>query len=340
MTAPEVSVLLPARDAARTLGKALASVLQSTRVRFECVVVDHGSVDDTAGVLQRAAALADVRVIQVAREVPFAYALEQGRLACEAPVVARMDADDLLHPERLARDLALLRARPDVDVTACRVRPFPLLGLGAGMRMYLAWQNRVLDPADHAREIWIEQTVCHPSVTFRNDVVTRAGGYRHGDFPEDYELFLRLIAGGAVVQKRPETDVAWRQSSGSATKSDPRYTRDALARAKAEHMTRRFSLRERPLFICGAGKEGGRIARALSSWSVQPARFFDVSERRIGRRRYDAPVLSSARLAEERQAHPGAFCIGAVGTSGAREIVRDSLRTAGFREGEDAVIVA
>lgn len=333
-------MLLPARDAGRTLGRALASVLMSEGVRLECVVVDHGSVDDTREIATRAERFGDVRVLSVPRELPFAEALERGRLASRAPIVARMDADDLMHPLRLARDLALLRERPHVDVTACRVRPFPLVGLGAGMRMYLAWQNHVLAPEQHRREIWIELTVCHPSATFRNDVVTRAGGYRHGAFPEDYELFLRLLATGAVVEKRPEMDLAWRQSPGSATRVDPRYSRDALARAKAEHMSRRFSLEERPVFICGAGKEGGRIARALSSFGVAPARFFDVSEKRIGRLRYGAPVLDSRTLAEEHRAHPEAFCIAAVGTSGAREIVRETLRQGGFVEAEDAVVVA
>lgn len=337
---PDLSVLMPARDAAGTIGRSLASVLASEGVSLECVVVDHGSVDDTRAIVERAARLGDVRVLSAPRELPFAEALERGRRSCRAPVVARMDADDLMHPRRLARDLALLRDKPDVDVTACRVRPFPLVGLGAGMRMYLAWQNHVLSPAAHARETWIELTVCHPSATFRNDAVTRAGGYRHGDFPEDYELFLRLLARGAVVEKRPEVDLAWRQSRGSATKVDPRYSRDALARAKAMHMVPRFSLVERPVFVCGAGKEGGRIARALSSFGVRPARFFDVSDKRIGRERYGAPVLHSRALADERRALPGAFCIAAVGTSGAREIVREAMRSAGFVEGEDAVVVA
>lgn len=341
MTAtPDVTVLMPARDAGRTVGTSLASVLSSEGVRLEVLIVDHGSVDDTAVIAASAARLGSVRILRVAREVPFAEALEEGRRACATPVVARMDADDLMHPRRLARDLELLRQKPHVDVVACRVRPFPLHNLGAGMRMYVAWQNSVLASEDHAREIWIELTVCHPSATFRNDVVTRVGGYRHGDFPEDYDLFLRLLASGAVVEKRPEVDVAWRQSLGSATRMDPRYTRDGLARAKVDAMVKRFSLRERPVFIAGAGKEGGRIARALSSWDVAPARFFDVSPKRIGRLRYGAPVVDSRLLEGERRAHPGAFCIGAVGTSGAREIVRGALVAAGFHEGEDAVVVA
>jgi glycosyltransferase involved in cell wall biosynthesis len=337
---PAISVLVPTRDAASTLGVALASALGSEGVAFEIVVVDHGSVDDTPAVLERAARLGPVRVVRVARELPFALALEEGRRACAADLVARFDADDLMHTGRLARDVALLEERHDVDVAACQVRPFPLCRTGAGMRMYLLWQNSVLSPEEHAREIWIEQTVCHPAVTLRQRAVTAVGGYRHGDFPEDYDLFLRLRVAGARFFKRPSVDVAWRQSEGSATRTDARYRRDALAGAKAQALVDAFSLLERPLFVLGAGKEGGRIARSLARLGVLPTAFFDVSERRIGRTRYGAPVLRSEALAFEKRARPEAFALGAVGTSGSRAIVRETLRAAGFVEGVDAAMVA
>ena len=93
---PDVSVLLPARDVdPRWWRRALESTLKSREVRLEVVVVDHGShtplqVDDGR-----------VRVLRADRTLPFAAALEMGRAACRAEVIARMDADDVMHPLRL-----------------------------------------------------------------------------------------------------------------------------------------------------------------------------------------------------------------------------------------------
>jgi len=333
---PRVSVLMACRDAADTVDEALAGALQSG-VDLEVVAVDHGSVDETA---QRLAAHEGVRVIARPREESFVDAVNAGLAQCRADVVARMDADDRMHPDRLSADLAALAADPTLDAVSCHAELFPLEETGMGMRTYVAWQNTLESPADHTREVWIEQPVCNPATTFRRATLERLGGYRDGDFPEDYDLFLRLLSSGGRLLKREAVHHAWRQHSASLTRTDARYSRDGLARAKAAAMIVRFGLEDRPLFIVGAGKEGRRIGRALDEHGVRAQRWFDVAPDKIGRTRRGAPVLNVARLAEERAAAPGVFVIGAVGTSGARGAVRAGFVEAGFVEGEDAIVVA
>jgi glycosyltransferase involved in cell wall biosynthesis len=341
MSEPLVSVLVPARDAAATVGEALASLLTSVGVDYEVVFVDHGSVDETRAIAAAAQRRgAPLRIVDVPREERFIAALEAGRAACRGRYLARLDADDLVHPHRLRDDVRMLDDDESLSAVGSRVRPFPLWRTFGGMRTYTAWQNTVLEPEEHAREIWIEQTICHPAATFRASRVSEVGGYRDGDFPEDYDLFLRLVAAGGALQKRRDVHVAWRQHEGSETWTHPRCSRDSIARAKAASMVPLFNLAERPVFIAGAGKEGGRIARALGEHDVVPALWFDVSDKRIGRVRYGRPVLHADELAAHKEAQPQAFLIGAVGTSGAREIVRSTFRAAGFVEAKDAVVVA
>ena len=142
------------------------------------------------------------------------------------------------------------------------------------------------------------------------------------------------------MTKRAAVHHAWRQRDDSQTRTDPRYSRDGLARAKATAMVARFRLAERPVFIVGAGKEGRRIGRALQAHDVRAQSWFDVAPDKIGRTRRGARVLDAADLPAEHAAHRSAFLIGAVGTSGARGAVRAGLVDAGFVEGDDAVIVA
>lgn len=337
MTRPAISVVMPVKNAVSTLAEAADSVLMSRGVELELIVVDHGSVDASMRVVPDSRA---VRNVFVSGDKPFADALNAGVAACRADVVARMDADDRMHPDRLRADLAALALEPDLDVVACRVEPFPAEDTSDNMRMYVRWQNAQLTPEDHAREIWIEQPLCHPAATFRRRALEDVGGYRAGDFPEDYDLFLRLVARGGRVRKRPAVHHGWRQHGDMSTRNDPRYSRDALARAKAAALLERFELFQRPVFIAGAGKEGRRIGRALAEHKVAAVRWFDVAADKIGRVRRGAPVVPADTLAVERARHEGVFLIGAVGTSGARGAVRAALHEAGFVEGEDAVVVA
>lgn len=337
----DISVLMPVRNAARTVRSALGSVLRSRGVSFEVVVVEHASSDGTREILDDIArADGRVRIVDAEAALSLAEVLEEGRRRCRAPYLARMDADDLMHPERLLADKRALDEEGEIAAVACRTRLFPLHRAGIGMRAYVFWQNTLLTPEDHEREIWIEQPLCHPATTFRADVLDEVGGYRSGEFPEDYDLFLRLVLRGKRLKKRPVFHHGWREHGARVTYCDPRTSRDALCDAKARALVERFSLDERPVFIAGAGKEGGRMARCLGKLGVRPSRFFDVSPRRIGRVRHGAPVLPREQLSVERRAHDDAFLIGAVGTSGARGSVRALFQDAGFIEGDDAVVVA
>jgi hypothetical protein len=314
-------------------------VLRSRGVRFEVVALDHASDDDSAAILHRLAD-ARVRIVPMAASLPLALALEQGRALCRAPLVARMDADDVMHPDRLACDVAWLRARDDVDAVASCVKLLPKHNAKSGMRTYVAWQNASRTAADHARDIWIEQPVCQPATTVRTRSLDVIGGYRAGPFPEDYDLFLRMVCAGQRIEKRADVHHGWREHDAMSTKTHANNSRDAFAVRKAQALVQRFHVDERPVIVAGAGKEGGRIGRALRGCGVKLHAFVDVNPARIGRVRHDAPVLHVSELGALRSACVDAFCIGAVGASGARAIVRASLVDAGFHEGEDAVVVA
>lgn len=338
---PSVSVLLPARDAEATLDLALASVARSRDVALEVIFVDHGSTDGTRRIAEahRAAGLS-LEVVEVARHRSFVEALEEGRRRCRAPFVARMDADDLMHPRRLVEDVAFLERHRDVAAVASCVRPFPACAVGMGMRSYVRWQNSVVTFEDIAREIWVEQPLCHPATTFRRQSLDEVGGYRDGPFPEDYDLFLRLHLAGRRLAKRPEVHHGWRERTDRMTRTDPRFSRDALCARKMAALRETKALDARPIFIAGAGKEGGRVGRALVALGLRPALYFDVSPARIGRLRHGAQVVDAKELADRKAAAPDAFLIAAVGTSGSRAIVRGHLTAAGFHEPDDAVVVA
>jgi len=141
---PRVSVLLPVRDAAATLGPCLESVLGQSLPEIEVIAVDDGSRDGSGSLLEERSR-ADPRLV-VLRTPPrgLVAALNAALAAARAPLVARMDADDLAHRDRLALQVARLEGDPRVDVLGSRVA---LLGEPArdGMRAYVDWLNGLLD---------------------------------------------------------------------------------------------------------------------------------------------------------------------------------------------------
>jgi len=111
---PRVSVLLPARDAEATLGACLRSLQRQTLRNWECVLVEDGSRDGT-GALAQAMARRDPRIrVLPTRGLGIVGALRAGLRDCRAPLVARMDADDWMHRERLAAQCGALEAEPDL----------------------------------------------------------------------------------------------------------------------------------------------------------------------------------------------------------------------------------
>ena len=96
-----------------------------------------------------------------------ARALEAARAAARSPLLARMDADDVCSPDRLARQVEALAADERLAVVGTRVEAFP--EPGEGLRRYVAWQNSLVTPEEHAASLFVESPLCHPSVLYPND---------------------------------------------------------------------------------------------------------------------------------------------------------------------------
>ncbi len=335
-----MSVVLPVRDGAAALGPALDSTLASRGVELEVVCVDDGSRDETPDLLARAAAR-DPR-LRVLRRDPrgISAALNDGIAAARAPLVARMDADDEMHPERLAAQVALLDARPDLALVGCGVEPFREGGLAAGWRIYADWVNALATPESIEREAFVECPVPHPTWMFRRDAIVTLGGYRDVSWPEDLDLFYRLLEARLRAGKVARVLHRWRDHDARLSRRDPRYAREAFAAAKAHFLPRIHGLRE--VVVWGAGKTGRRFARLLAAEGVAVRAFLDVRPARAGARWRGIPMLAPADLAAgaaEWRAS-GIPVLGAVASRGARAEIRAALCAAGLAEGREFWMVA
>ncbi|HHQ48462.1 MAG TPA: glycosyltransferase, partial [Acidobacteria bacterium] len=316
---PAVSILLPVRDAGAWLGQCRASLERQRVADHEIVAVNDGSTDGSAELLD-AWARADrrVRVLSPGR-VGLVAALNLGLAACQAEIVARIDADDVAHPRWLERCLERFGADPAAAVVSCRVRFFPRSRLGRGFVLYERWLNGLVEHGEMERERFVESPLPHPGTLYRRHTVLHMGGYREGEWPEDHELWLRLFEAGVRFAKVPEPLLFQREHGARLTRTDPRYGTRAFLRLKARYLVRGPLAGGRPAVLWGAGPTGRRLASELAGNGALLEAFVDIDPRKIGRRVRDLPVLPPESV--PALAADGAVILAAVASRGARRLI-------------------
>lgn len=336
MTNPAITIVMPVRDAAATLPACLSSIQRQSFGDFELIAVDDGSSDESAAVLaQYARQDGRIHLLRPGR-IGLVAALNLGLATARAPLIARMDADDLMHPQRLALQQAFLAAHPAIALVATRVALFPRQLVRAGYAEYLRWQNGVLTPAEVAANIYVEAPFAHPSVLFRRAAVLELGGYRAGPFPEDYELWLRMHAAGLAMAKLPRVLLAWRERAERTSRTDPRYARAAFDTLRVQFLARDPRLHQgRELVYWGAGRRTRLRAQQLIARGFPPRAWIDIDPRKIGQLVWGAPVVAHSWLRRE----PRPFVLAYVTNHGARELIAGWLAEAGYRVGEDYLFV-
>jgi len=224
----------------------------------------------------------------------------------------------------------LLEGDASLGAVATQVEGFPEGAVGEGLRLYIAWQNALITPEDHVRELFVESPVCHPSVMLRAEALERVGGFVDSLWAEDYDLWLRLDAAGFGLAKVPRVLFRWRHREGRLTFNDGRYALPRFDAVKAHYLAPKLRARGLPVTVWGAGKTGKRIARALELHGIRAARFIDIDPRKIGGVARGAPIVSPEALVRGEST-----VVCAVGARGARALIRAHLTSRGFVEGAD-----
>ena len=332
---PAISILMPVRNEERYLRATLDSLYRQTNRDWELVAVDDGSCDGTPSILAEAAC-ADKRVRVIRREGGgLVAALNSGLAVCRAPLLARLDGDDICHPRRLELQAAFLDAQPEIGLVASAFRHFPRTGLKQGMIDYETWQNGLTEHALVIRDLLVESPFVHPSIMTRRSFVVDLYGYQHNGWPEDYDLWLRMAAAGITFARLPQTLLFWRDHPERATRTMDEYAAHAFRTCKCHHLLRGFLKETFDIVIAGAGQEARAWQRLLKEAGVTVSTWLDVDPNKIGRTLHHAPVISP----DELQLH-GRKMIVAIGVRGAREQFRSIAKTHEWHEGIDFVCVA
>jgi glycosyltransferase involved in cell wall biosynthesis len=181
---------MPVHNALPHLDAAIESILGQSFSNFEFVILDDGSTDgSTRRLRQWSAEDARIRLIEVAHNLGPALSSQRVASAAWAPIVARMDADDISYPDRLQQQLEVLRVNPDAGLVACLC--YFIDAAGKILREPEGWRlarRSVLAP------------FAHGAIMYRKRVFDRAGGYRREcEYWEDQDLVIRMALESPVL---------------------------------------------------------------------------------------------------------------------------------------------
>ena len=335
VSSPSISVLLPVWNAASTLPACLRSLQRQTETDWECIVVDDGSQDNS---LTQARWFADrdprFIVIPTAHQ-GLVNALNTGLHHCRGQLIARMDADDLMHRHRLSMQRQMLDTQPGLAAVGCHVRIFPRRHLRDGRRAYERWLNSIDSARRVSEDAFVECPLAHPTLMIRTPILASLG-YRDCDWPEDYDLILRLLAAQHRIGIVPQRLLSWRDTSTRLSRTSPTYGLDRFTACKAEFLSTTFLASQPHYILWGYGETGKALRRALTAHDKTPAYIVELHPGRLGKIIHGAPVVPPETLVHIPR-HP--VVISVAGET-ARGEIREAMKQMGFQECQDFICAA
>ena len=328
------AVVLPFHNASATLDAAVSSITEQTFRDFELLLIDNASTDESTAIAQHWCER-DPRIRLINEPtVGIAHALNTGLAHAGAPFIARMDADDIAHPERLAQQVAYMNAHPEIGVLGTRTRFETTVEKSRGMASFVNWQNAILSPQEHYVKRFVDAPLAHPTVIFRKELVDRFGGYSTDPLPEDHELWLRWMHHGVRFAKLPEELLTWCDHSQRLSRTHANYSVGAFFSTKAKWLAQwmKRKLDNRPVIIAGTSGLCRDRAAKLEAHGIVVTAFTDVKKRE---------VPGYAFIAHDQLPPAGeAFIVSFISQRGTGDRIAAFLASRGLVEGEDFILSA
>ena len=304
----------------------MASIRAQTFDDWELILFDDGSTDGSLAIARDHAAV-DNRIRVVASEhVGLVSALQRAGGRAGGDLIARMDADDVAHRERLAKQVGLMDSCPDIDVSGTLIETTGAR-IGPGRRRYGNWLNGLITHEEIAREFFVECPIAHPTLMVGRAAFEEVGGYRDASWAEDYDLCMRLFLSGKRFAKVPEMLLQWRESPGRLSMSDPRYSPAQFRACKRHYLMKTYLSGDRRFHQWGAGQVGGRRGCGNGTRCARPAWSTSTQGRSGGSstarpsypslRNSASPARPLSSLPWERRGHATRFGLGS-GAGGMR----------------------
>lgn len=330
MKNPEISVILPFRNASNTLQRAIESILNQTFKNFELILINDGSDDHPIDILSK---YDDPRIKTIHLPTSgIVFSLNQGINISRGQFIARMDADDYAYPDRLELQRQFLKENREIGVVSGTVTYSGDRNKKMGYALYVDWINSLKTSDQIYLNRFVESPICHPSVMIRRNLFDEYGLYKVGGFPEDYELWLRFMDQGVQFSKVDAVILDWYDDEQRLSRNHMNYDSSAFFEIKTKYFFRwyqkTFEFNPRPILIWGTGKSVIEKSKYLENYNLEVVGYVDVI-RKKDHNIEGKPVFFYEDIPE------GVFLLSYVSDRKGRQLIHEFLIKNNYEEGKD-----
>ena len=330
---PEISVVLPFSNNADTLAKSIESIRSQSFEKFELLLIYSNPDDESQRIAGEYASLDPRILLHADRAEQIVHALNNGIHSSKGKYIAFLDAEDISHPERLRKQYDFLEKNKEFDLIGSCVNYINDEDMQFRLFEYVKWHNRIITHADICNNRFVGSPLIHSSVMFRRQLTKKHEMFRLGDFPEDHELWLRLLDKGIKMCKYPEVLIDWKDPSKKIALSHEQYASQAFYEIKTTYLYNWLKLNNRfhpKVVVWGAGYLARQRFSLLQDMGIDPKFFIDIRP------------SPKHKVIEYTHTPPAGrnFIVCYLSHPETREKIREFLVGLGYSEGKDFICFA
>ena len=253
---------MPVKNAMPFLTDCIFSIQNQCEKNWELIAVDDGSTDESFSILEKFSK-EDARInLYKNNGKGITPALKLGYEKANGYYITRMDADDLMPPQKLEKLKKAIEGKSGVVSTGL-VEYFPKKEIKDGFKKYEEWLNRLSKTNSNFTEIYKECVIPSPCWMMHRNDFEKIGAFNSETYPEDYDLCFRMYQNKIQVIGVNEILHQWRDHPTRTSRTDPNYADNRFLDLKIKYFFKIDRDRNRPLVIWGAGTKGKLVAKKL-----------------------------------------------------------------------------
>ena len=293
-----VSILMPVYNAEKYLFECLTSILKQSLTNWELIAINDYSTDKSQEILTSFQAQDQrIKVFQNNGKKGIIPSLQFGYRHAEGHFISRMDADDLMHPQKLRLMRKALIENPSKQIAVPLVEYFSDQVLGEGYQKYAKWLNALTTSETNFRDMYKECIIPSPAWMLNRFNFEKAGGFNNNLYPEDYDLCFRWYKYNYKIVGIKKVLHYWRDYSNRSSRVDPNYADQNFNALKLHYFQILDLDQKRTLVLWGAGKKAKKLALLLIEKKIS-FEWLTNNTNKIGHNIYNVILKHSSRLEE------------------------------------------